>query len=384
MVKLFICTLAFIAISLSTLYACTPKTAPGSSLKESPNPATPVPQKISTETEWDKTLAKGQKEGTVVLYGAFGLSQARDPFVKAVREKFGISLDATIANPAELVAKITNERRAGLYIADLFMGGTQSLAISLIPQKVFQPIEPYLILPEVKDPSKWFLGKHPIWGDERQVFASMANITSFAAINNTLIKLEELTSFRDLLKPKLKGMIIMADPTQPGFNWFPSANLLIGTDYLRDLVKQDITIVRDIRFITDSLIRGKYMIGIGVDSAGVRAAIRDGAPLSILPIFKEGTVVVVGAGNVVVMNNNPHPNATKVFVNWVLSKEGQTLFSKVTGWASRRPDVPTDHLDPWMVPNPNQKYLWETDEDYMKMQQRNFELAREIFFPSGR
>lgn len=381
MPKIFLCLTILTAIAVLFIFSCAPGTAPETGLKESPVLAPAAPEKVTAEQEWEKVLAKAKKEGQVTLYGAFGLAQAREPFIKAVKEKFGISLDATIAQPAELVARVTNERRAGLYLPDIFMGGTQSLAISLIPQKVFEPVEPHLILPEVKDPSKWFLGRLPVWGDERQVFASLANITSFIAINNTLIKPEELVSFRDLLKPRLKGMIIMADPTRPGFNWFPSANLLVGTDFLRDLVSQDIVVTRDLRLIQDSLMKGKYLVGIGVDSAGIRAAIRDGAPLSMLPVFKEGTVIVVGAGNVVVFNNTPHPNAVKVFVNWVLSKEGQTLFSKISGMASRRLDVPTDHLEPWMVPDPNRKYLWETDEDYMKAQGRNFELAREIFGP---
>lgn len=373
--------LAILVLSLSLVYACAPKAPPEAGLKEIAGSAAPAAQKAPWEVEWDEVAAKARKEGLVVLYGATGISQARDPLIKAVKENFGISLDITVGAGAELTAKLTNERRAGLFMPDVYMGGTQSVAISLIPQKMFEPIEPYLILPSVKDPSNWFLGKLPIWDSQRQVFASLAQITSFIAINNTLVKPEELPSFRDLLKPKLKGQIVMLDPTIPGSNWFQSANLLMGTDFLREFLKQDITLTRDIRLITDWLAKGKYAVGIGVNTGGIKAAIKDGAPINMLPVFKEGTVIVVGAGNVLVMNNLPHPNATRVFINWVLSKEGQTILSKAAGMASRRLDVPTDHLDPWQIPDANRKYLWETDEDYMKSQPRNFELAREIFSP---
>lgn len=381
MKKISVYTLAFIVIALSLAYACTPGAAPESGLKENPGLAAPVPQKVSTETEWEKTIANAKKEGVIVLYGATGISQARDPFVKVIKEKFGITLDVTVAQGPQLTTKLINERKAGLYLPDVYMGGTQSMAISLIPQKMLEPIEPYLILPEVKDPSAWFLGKLPIWDKERQVLASLANITSFIAINVNMVKPEELTSFRDLLKPKFKGMIIMTDPTQPGSNWFQSANLLMGTDFIREYLNQDIVLTREIRIVTDSLTRGKYAVGIGINAGGIKAAARDGAPINLLPVFKEGTVVVVGAGNVAVMNNRPHPNAAKVFVNWVLSKEGQTILSKATAQASRRLDVPTEHLDPWMVPDAKMKYLWETDEDYMKAQEKNFELAKELFSP---
>ncbi len=378
---IFIYIFAIIVIFLSFAYACTPRAAPETGLKENTGLATPVTQKISLETEWEKTIANAKKEGVIVLYGATGISQARDPFVKVIKEKFGITLDVTVAQGPQLTTKLENERRAGLYLPDIYMGGTQSMAISLIPQKMLEPLEPYLILPEVKDPSMWFLGTLPIWDNERQVLASLANITSFIAYNKNMVKSEELTSFRDLLKPKFKGMIIMTDPTQPGSNWFQSANLLMGTDFIREFLNQDIVLTREIRVITDSLARGKYGVGVGINAGGIKAAEQDGAPISILPVFKEGTVVVVGAGNLAVMNNRPHPNAAKVFVNWVLSKEGQTILSKAAAQASRRLDVPTDHLDPWMVPNPKMKYLWETDEDYMKAQPRQFELARELFSP---
>ena len=48
----------------------------------------------------------------------------------------------------------------------------------------------------------------------------------------------------------------------------------------------------------------------------------------------------------------PHPNATKVFVNWLLSKEGSSLVAPAIGYPSARSDVPTDHFMPVLVPRP--------------------------------
>ncbi len=381
MKKIFVYLLALVPVILS-IAGCNSGTIPDSGLKERSAPETPGPQKIAVESEWEKVVASAKKEGFIVLYGAFGIAQARDPFIRGIKEKFGISLDATVAQGPQLTTKLENERRAGLFLADVYMGGGQSIAISLIPQKMFEPIEPYLILPEVKDPSAWMGSVLPVWDSQRQAFASLANTTSFIAINNTLVKPEELASFRDLLNPKFKGLIVMADPTTPGAgsNWFHSANYFMGADYLKDFLTQNIVLTRDLRLMTDWLAKGKYAVGIGVDSAGIRAAIKDGAPLSMLPIFKEGIVVGAGAGNILVMNNPAHPNAAKVFVNWALSKEGQTILSKATGMASRRLDVPTDHLERGMVPDMKIKYIWET-EQYIKEEGKNMELAKEIFAP---
>ncbi len=174
----------------------------------------------------------------------------------------------------------------------------------------------------------------------------------------------------------------MSDPTTPGggSNWFHSANYFMGVDYLRELINQDVALTRDLPLMTTWIIQSKYLVGIGGNSGATRAANKDGAPVSMLQIFKEGIVVGAAAGNVLVMNNRPHANATKVFINWVLSKEGQTILSKATGIASRRLDVTTDHLDPWMVPDARIKYVWETEE-YIKEEGKVMELAKELFSP---
>jgi ABC-type Fe3+ transport system substrate-binding protein len=57
-------------------------------------------------------------------------------------------------------------------------------------------------------------------------------------------------------------------------------------------------------------------------------------------------------GTVALFNRSPHPNAATVYLNWFLSKEGQTLFSRAMGYVSSRLDVPVDHGLPWRVPQP--------------------------------
>ena len=58
----------------------------------------------------------------------------------------------------------------------------------------------------------------------------------------------------------------------------------------------------------------------------------------------------------------PHPNATTVFVNWLLSKEGQTLFIKGFGNPSARADVTGEGLNPLLFPQPGEKIYPETEE----------------------
>jgi ABC-type Fe3+ transport system substrate-binding protein len=55
---------------------------------------------------------------------------------------------------------------------------------------------------------------------------------------------------------------------------------------------------------------------------------------------------------VAMVNKPPHPNAAKVYLNWLLSKDEQTAFAKTNGYISARVDVPTDFAPAWRVPKP--------------------------------
>jgi len=82
-----------------------------------------------------------------------------------------------------------------------------------------------------------------------------------------------------------------------------------------------------------------------------------GLKLGVLPEFKDGTYVTASFGSAMLLNQAPHPSAAAVFLNWVLTKQGQLAWSKAMDHVSRRMDVPTDHLPPYIVPPPNARFF---------------------------
>jgi ABC-type Fe3+ transport system substrate-binding protein len=98
------------------------------------------------------------------------------------------------------------------------------------------------------------------------------------------------------------------------------------------------------RQLADSLAKGKIAMCLGITSYTLQPFINSGLPLKSLPPFKEGNYVTMGSGGLSVVRDSPHPNATKVFVNWLLSKEGQEIFSRTMTQGSRRLDVETRWL----------------------------------------
>jgi ABC-type Fe3+ transport system substrate-binding protein len=138
----------------------------------------------------------------------------------------------------------------------------------------------------------------------------------------------------------------MLDPRNPGaghstwtFFW-----MIKGEEYLKKLVQQDLLISTNQRLLGEALAKGKISLTIGISYYTLEPFIKAGLPVKALPVPKEGTYTSNGSGTVTIVKNPPHPNATKVFINWLLSKEGQETFSKAIGQATRRLDVDTKAL----------------------------------------
>ena len=130
---------------------------------------------------------------------------------------------------------------------------------------------------------------------------------------------------------------------------------LDGLDFIRALAKQDITIQNDYQQEVDMIGQGRASLLIGGVDYLAEARIKQGAPIGIVPSaqLKEGTDVSCASGTVSVFNKAPHPNAAKVYLNWLLGKEGATAFAKVNSFTSGRADVNADWTEPWRLPVPN-------------------------------
>ena len=112
-------------------------------------------------------------------------------------------------------------------------------------------------------------------------------------------------------------------------------------------------IIKNYRQEIDFIGQGKYPILLGTSDSTAEARMKQGLPIRIVDPreLKEGSDISPAAGNVAVFTRVPHPNAARVYLNWLLSKEGQTTFVQAAGYISARLDVSTDH-SPWRIPIP--------------------------------
>ncbi|TAK02472.1 extracellular solute-binding protein [bacterium] len=297
------------------------------------------------QSEWDRTLEAAKTEGKVVV-SVPASAELRKGLEDGFKKRFGIEAETVVARGASAVRKIVEEGRSGIRYFDVHLGGSESIVTGMLPEGILEPIEPWLILPDVKDPKNWW-GGH-IWIDnaKRFVYSFLAYQTENIWYNADLMKPEEVRSFDDLLLPKWLGKIGYLDPRTPGsgasfwsYMWY-----LKGEAYLKRLADQKMLISRDQRLLAENLAKGKTHLTIGLTFYSFQPFFRAGLPVKPLPTPKEGVYVSGGSGHLTIMKNLPHPNAAKVFVNWLLSKEGQAIFGRAMGMGTRRYDVDTKWL----------------------------------------
>jgi ABC-type Fe3+ transport system substrate-binding protein len=301
--------------------------------------------KAAGSAEWDKLVDAAKKEGKVTV-SLPASAEMKKQVEEQFKKRYGIEVETFTARGSSAVRRMADEFKAGVRHFDLHVGGSSSIVSGMLDEGILDPIEPWLALPEVKDPKQWW-GGH-LWVDnaKRFVYTFQAYLSEIIWYNTDLIKPNEIRSYDDFLNPKWKGRIGYLDPRTPGagdstwsFIW-----RVKGEEYLKKLVAQDLFLGRDQRVLAESLARGRVAVMIGLSYYSYLPFIKAGLPIKTLPRLKEGNYGTGGSGNLAVIKAPAHPNSTKVFVNWLLGREGQEIVSRALGQATRRLDVDTRFL----------------------------------------
>jgi iron(III) transport system substrate-binding protein len=301
--------------------------------------------KAPWQAEWETTLGAAKREGKLVA--AIPASAELRKSIEAVfKSRFpGIELELFPSRGPANANRVISEHKAGVRYFDLLISGT-STPFGMLKAGIIEPFEPLMTLPEVSDPKKWY-GGH-IWIDnaKRFIYSFQAYQTESIWYNPTLMKPEEVRSYDDLIHPKWKGKIGYLDPRTPGAGTATWAFLwkIKGEQYLRKLAAQDLLLSRDQRQLADGLAKGRLALVIGLTYYTFLPHVQAGLPVKPLTAPREGDYTTNGSGALSIVKDPPHPHATKLFVNWLLSQEGQDLYGKAMGQGTRRLDVDTKWL----------------------------------------
>ena len=305
------------------------------------------------KAQWEQTLQAAKKEGRVTIYGSRRYDRVFSQFQKKYPE---IKVSLFLGSGGSLVQRIMSERRAGKFLADVFAGGANTGYNGFYKRGLLAPIKPTLVLPEILDQSKWYKGKHRYMDDQGEyLFGFVEMVLPFVGYNPKLVDPKPFKSYWDLLDPKWKGKMIALDPTMGSavdtHLVFLYHNPELGPEFLRRLLSEmDLKASRDTRQIVDWLAAGRYSISIFTTPSRARLEEAKNQGLSVDWFgprhFKEGVGSSSSLGNLGLIKEAPHPNAARVAINWLLSREGQMALQRFTRADSRRIDIPKDGVRP--------------------------------------
>jgi iron(III) transport system substrate-binding protein len=305
--------------------------------------------------DWEETLAAAKKEGRLVLYGSADYEQLFGEFQKKYPE---IKVTGVFGRGADVAKRILAERRAEKFLADVYVNGQGTGYNVLYKSKTVDPLAPMLMLPEVTDTSKWWQRKHH-YADPENRYLIMFNGAARVVVgyNTKLVNPSQMRSYWDMLEPRWRGKIVALDPSSGGagdalrFFYYHGS---LGREYIRCvLVDSDPTISADTRQMGDWLAAGRFAFSIfsPISRMDLDKMQTQGLPVDWFDPdhLKEGAYIAAGSGGAALMNRAPNPNAAKLALNWLLSREGQIAYQRIftlgdEGPDSLRIDIPKDKI----------------------------------------
>ena len=278
-------------------------------------------------------IAAARKEGRVVWYTTQIVDQFVRPAVEAFDRKYGIRVDYVRSGTPDMVLRVTNEAKANSGQGDIVDGTSSSAALKRAGLLMkFTP--PNNLPAQFVDADGYWIAN---------------NLYVLTPVFNTQLVRPgaEPREWNDLLDPKYKGRIaisgLVSSSSGPGF----VGTVLMdmgeekGMEFLRKLATQDITNIQSsARAMVDQVMAGEFALGLqGFNHQPVISA-EQGAPVDWIKWSPSLAVLSV----VAVTKDAPHPNAGKLLVDFLVSREGQQIFSD-SNYIPVDPDVPAKAKD---------------------------------------
>jgi iron(III) transport system substrate-binding protein len=276
----------------------------------------------------EKILEGAKKEGRLVLYTGMETEEANHYTREFTKRYPFIKPDIFRSSGEKVQARFLLEHRANVHNADIFQ-------TSIV--QVYQLKNAGLLMKHVSEESH-------VYGDGFK--DAQGHWTAFYLIpyvigyNTKLVSPTNApSSYEDLLHPKWKGQIALETEE---YQWFYHLLQIMGADhglqYMKKLAGQNLQMRSGHTLLAQLVAAGEVSVATVVYSNRVERMKNSGAPIDWVR-FKGPTITAINA--ISILEKAPHPNAAKLFVDFVLSKEGQSLlrgFRRIPA----RPDVPAD------------------------------------------
>jgi iron(III) transport system substrate-binding protein len=260
-----------------------------------------------------RLIEGARKEGQVTVYSSMIADQALRPILNGFEAKYPFVKPQYVRDdPPQQLQKVMAEARAGRMVVDVLESTGLEVPVRAagIDQPFWSPeVEAYK--PERRDPNNY-------WAPTRFSYLG-------ACYNTNLVKPGEAPkSFEDFLDPKWKGKIAWSSTVIGAMLFITGVRNNMGEEralaYLQKLAKQDIAPIASAnRVVVDRVMAGEHALCLDSFLHHPIISARKGAPVAPLPLDPVLTVV----SSVMLPKAPPHPHAAMLFIDYLLSKEGQ-------------------------------------------------------------
>jgi iron(III) transport system substrate-binding protein len=267
-----------------------------------------------SSSDWQKVVDGARLEGKVVLYSALVGAPSTERIAKAFEAKYGIEVETLEARASELLERVRTEQASGRALGDVSYNGSTASERQM-SDSVFVP---HGALPSASRLAAPFTSD----GTRAPAFVIHFGIL----VNTDLVKpADEPRSWADLLLPRWKGQILADDvhPVGSGSLFFQATYGKLGRGFHEKLAAQDPSFTRDPRGSQRRVARGEYPIFLPSSLAAMKEL--EGLPLKTV-VPSEGAVYVLY--QTAVFKNAPHPNAARLFMDFLLSDEAQAIYAE--------------------------------------------------------
>lgn len=311
----------------------------------------------------ESVMEMAKKEGKVVWYSSLSLPIAQEVCNAYNAKNTGIECVLHRSGSGKLYRRWRNEAKSNIYTADVLHTSNIGHFVSLRKAKAIIQYAPEGI--EEYNPN--FVEKNHYWAILRaSVYAPAYNTSKVSAADAP-------KTWKDLLDPKWKGKLVQAHPSYSGFVSVGMAGLVqvFGWDYVSKLAQQKPRVVQSAVDCTAYIVRGEAL-------AGATAFYNNFNPMQagepIQGFFPPEGVPFIASAQAI-FTKAPHPNAAKVFSDWLFSTEAQQLLVN-HGLYSGDPDV---KYPKGLTPLKDIKLIIVSPEDSVKMRDPVRKRFREEF-----
>jgi len=260
-------------------------------------------------------IDKARQEGKLVLYGSMPVTNMKK-VVGAFEKKYpGVKVEYLRMSGRKVLQRILLEQRAGKHLVDAVDADGPS-AYNMSQKGLlgkFYPSEQNMYGDQWKDAGYWTAWR-------------LSVITM--AYNMKMVSPGDVPRrYEDLLNPRWKGRAIFnANKFIFPYMMFDLYGKEKGLDFLKKLSAQAFTPARGSTLAIQQIAAGEAPLAIPVNADGVDKIKKKGAPVDSprLEDYAYADLKTIG-----VMAEAPRPNAARLFVDFVTSKEAQTILSKL-------------------------------------------------------